>query len=130
MGASVGAGVILGALALVMIWKRTMRKTAAILALLSGLCLSATVVQYAGVITGLSAGGVGIVTGILVIGGLIFVHEIRGHGHHHKRTPAIGFAVGVAVMLAGGAIGQLGQHAQTSVVNTVHSGTNATVGGG
>jgi hypothetical protein len=130
MGTAAGVGVVLALVVAVLIWKKTWRKTAAVLAVFAGLCLSAMVVQYAGPLTAFSVGGVGVVTAGLIIGVLVWLHELRGHGHHVMRTPIIGFTVGVLAMMAGGAIGQFAHHTQTSVVNTVHTGTSSTVGGG
>lgn len=137
MGGSLGAlgvGVLLALVAFILIRhnaKHGMKayRTASILALLSGLCLSGSIVGYLGSITSMSIGGVGVVLAVVVVGGLDFIIMMRGWGHHPMWTPIIGFAVGIAVALAPGAIGAIGHHAQTGVVNTVDKGTHDTVGG-
>lgn len=129
MGISIGVGVVLAAVAGVLIWKQTMRKLAAILALLAGLCLSAWIVRYAGTLTGYSIGGVGIVTALLIILAIIFVHELRGYGSHVWRTPVVGFVLGVLVMTAGGSVGQIGHNAQQATVTGVHNATSSATGG-
>ena len=132
---AVGVGVLLAALACVLIRHNHRNglkayKAASVLALVSGLCLSGAIVGYAGSITHLTVGGVGIVLFAVVVGGLDFIIMMRGHGHHAIWTPVVGFVVGVALVLAPGALGHLAQNAQSTVVTTVHRGTTATVGGG
>lgn len=138
MGASLGGlgvGIILAAIAFVLIRhnsKHGMKayRTASILALLSGLCLSGSIANYIGSVTSMSIGGVGVVLVVVVVGGLDFIIMMRGWGHHPQWTPIIGFVVGIALALSPGAIGSLAHQAQTGVVHTVDKGTNATVGGG
>lgn len=132
---ALGVGVILAAIAFILIrhnHKHGMKayRTASVLALLSGLCLSGSIASYLGSVTSMSIGGVGVVMFAVIVGGLDFIIMMRGWGHHPVWTPVVGAVVGIAVALAPGAIGSLANHAQTGVVHTVDRGTTATVGGG
>lgn len=134
VGGLVGAGVILGAIALLLIWKNHKTsmgayKTAGVLALLSGLCLAGVIAGYVGNLFGYSIGGVAVTTIGLFVGIIWFIIEMRGHGHHAIRTPLIGLAVGVFLASAGGALGQAAHQAQNGIVNGVNTTTNSTVGG-
>jgi hypothetical protein len=92
-------------------------------ALIGGLCLSGSVASWAGSLIDTKIAGIGIVSIIAIFGGGELYYMMRGHGHHAIWTPALGFAVALALPLMPGVIGHLGQTAGTNTVNIVHSGT-------
>lgn len=125
-GLSIGAtglGVILAVVTVVLVRhnRKDLRahKTAAFFALVAGLCLVSLVVAYTGGLASTRIAGLTIVLIIDFGAGLEFILNVRGHSHHPVVTPALGFILGVSLMLTPGAIGGAAHHAQSATVTGV-----------
>ena len=127
---SAGVGLLLAGVALIFWWKGVAPRAIAWLALVTGMLEAQLLLSLTGALTGTTILGVGILTAITVFGGLVFwLEAVRHNGHHHIRTPLVGLIVGMALMSAGGSIGQLSHGVQTQVTNVVsHTGKSATGG--
>ena len=124
VGTSAGVAVILASLAGVLLWKKKAKKSVAWLALFAGLFGSYTVVGWLGAFATSRILGVGILTLIVIVGGVIFWHEaVKLNGHHQYRTPVIGFAVGVALTASFGGVQHAVQHGTTQLTSFVNQHT-------
>lgn len=121
VGTSAGIAVILASVVGVCLWKKKGKKSVAWLALLAGLFGSYTVLGWIAGLATASILGVGILTLILIVGGLIFWHEaVKLTGHHQYRTPIVGFAVGVALTATFGGVQHMVQNSTVQVTSFIH----------
>ena len=130
MGTSAGAGVFLALIGGILWWKGKAPRAVAWLALGTGMCEAPLLLSFTGSLAGYSILGVGIVTVLVVGGGLVFwLEAVKRHGHHYIRTPLVGLIVGAALVSAGGTLGHFGHSVQTQVTNVVtNTGKTATGG--
>lgn len=119
-----GIGLLLAGVVVVLIWKKHGKKPPGKLAFLAGLFASGTVLGWLGGWAFSTVAGTAITLIVLVIGGAIFwLEAVKGNGHHWHRTPAIAFAVGVALTATFGGVHSMVEHSSTQVTSFIHSGT-------
>lgn len=128
-GPAAGAAVILLGIVAILAWKGVKgHKLLAWIALAAGLCGSYVVVGYLGSLATYSVYGVGVIALVIIFGTLIFWFEvIKSRKPHKTRTPAVAFALGVALMAGSSGVQHIAQHATntvTTVVDRSVSGVN------
>lgn len=111
-----GIGTLLLAALVVMIWKskKKGKRSHAWWGLAAGLFSTTTVVNILSLFLrpGFMIAGASFMLVVGVLAGIVFWHEgIKDNGAHHIRTPAVGFALGVAVVSLFGGV-------QSAVNNT------------
>lgn len=94
------AALFFGGLSWLFWWKKVAKKPTSILAGLSGFCASGTILLAIGGFSRFNTSTKYMIGGGLIIVFIWFVLEMRDYGHHHARTPILGFILG-AFAIAG-----------------------------
>lgn len=130
-GPAAGVAVILAGILAIMIWKGVGKKSVHWLALFTGLTGSYIVVGYLGSLATYKVYGTGVVTLVIIFGGLLFWLEVvKGKKPHKHRTPLTALALGVALMAGNGGVQHVVQHATTNGTRVVSHVSNSIGGGG
>jgi hypothetical protein len=109
---TIAGAVILAAIAGTLHWKKYAPRFVAWLLFLVGLGAATEIMKYVGAFTKMSIKGVGIITLIAIVTGIVFYAEaVKRHGIHRVRTPIVAVLLGVSLISMGGSIGHAVQQA-------------------